>query len=465
MKDSLEQKIENGTVHVAVIGLGYTGLPLAVAFAKHGIVTTGIDIDQSKVLLAKRGISYIESVPDEDLKWCVKNYNLGLTHSFVRLPVADVVFVCVPTPSDGHDAPNLECIREACTEIANRMCPGCLVVLQSTVPPGTTEEFVRPILEQRSNLIAGQDFHLAFAPERIDPGNTRWKLRNTPRVVGGITPRCAELAALLLRKIVDDVQIVSSTRIAETTKLLENTFRMVNIALINELSLLCERMSVDVWEVIQAASTKPFGFMPFTPGAGVGGDCIPVVPHFLAHKAREYGLTARMIELAGDINRDMPQHVIELVECALAERNKSLGESCVLVLGVAFKPNVSDTRNSPGVRILELLRARGSYTLYHDSHVPSLCIGSNAILREKLALESIPLTENQVRTADCIVIATKHLNVDYADVIKHAALIVDCCNAVEDTRECGCLDEAGLAERDWQGKVVRLGAPPYQKEA
>ncbi len=440
----LNQKIANGTARVAVIGLGYVGLPLATAFAKAGFRVTGVDVDPHKVDAITAGQSYIPDVSDDELAPHVASGRLTATLDYDALAEADAMFICVPTPYDVQRAPDLSFIRSASRSIQSRLRPGQLVVLQSTTYPGTTEEIVLPILE-RSGLRAGEDFFLAFSPERIDPGNTQWTAYNTPKVVGGLTPTCAELATALLRQMGALVHPVSSPRAAELTKLLENTFRAVNIALVNELALLTERMGIDVWEVIDAAETKPFGFMPFYPGPGVGGHCIPVDPYYLFWKAREYDFYTKFIELAAEVNDAMPYHVVELVTEALSREGLPLRDAQVLVLGVAFKPDVDDPRNSPARRVIELLLRGGAAVSYHDPYVPRFSVGDDVFHRESVELTSVPLSDEILDGADCVVIVTGHRAVDYRRVVERLACVVDTCNATAD------VDRA----RD---NVLRLGA-------
>jgi len=441
---SLEDKIAEGTVHVAVIGLGYVGLPLATAFAKAGFRVTGIDVDAEKVNTLTAGESYIPDVPREELAPHVESGRLTATLAYDALSEADAMFICVPTPYDVQRAPDLSFIRSASEAIQARLKPGQLVVLQSTTYPGTTEEVVLPILEE-SGLTAGEDFYLAFSPERIDPGNTQWTAYNTPKVVGGLTPRCRDLAVDLLRKMGALVHPVSSPRAAELSKLLENTFRAVNIALVNELALLTERMGIDFWEVIDAAETKPFGFMPFYPGPGVGGHCIPVDPYYLFWKAREYDFYTKFIELAAEVNEAMPYHVVELVTEGLSQEGLPLKGAQVLVLGVAFKPDVDDPRNSPAKRVIELLLGRSAVVTYHDPYVPRFCVGNDVFHPEGLELASVPLTDEALADADCVVIVTGHRSLDYERVVGQAARVIDTCNVT-----------AGVGgDKD---NVLRLGA-------
>ncbi|HZY42977.1 MAG TPA: nucleotide sugar dehydrogenase [Anaerolineae bacterium] len=430
---------------VAIIGLGYVGLPLAVAFGHGGVPVIGVESSAAKVADLKAGRSYIPDVPTADIAALVQAGLLRPTTDYDEVRAADSIFICVPTPYDAAKAPDLSFIISAAEGIAPRLRAGQLVVLQSTTYPGTTDEVVLPILE-RTGLKAAVDFDLAFSPERIDPGNTKFNAINTPKVVGGTSERATQRAADLLRRIGAPVEIVSSARAAEMTKLLENIFRSVNIALVNELALLCERMGLDVWEVIRAASTKPFGFMPFYPGPGVGGHCIPIDPLYLSWKAREYDFHTNFIDLAAEVNESMPYHVIDLVAQGLSGRGRGLQGSQVLVLGVAFKRDIDDPRNSPAERVIELLMRRGARVSYHDAYVPRFAIGPDVFQRERQVLESVALTETALHQADCVLIVTGHSQVDYARVVAHAPLVVDSCNVT-----------ASLTTG--QDKIVRLGAP------
>ncbi|HEY72841.1 MAG: UDP-N-acetyl-D-glucosamine dehydrogenase [Chloroflexi bacterium] len=443
---NLQDKISNRTARVAIIGLGYVGLPLATAFAQAGFRVTGVDVNQSKVDSIAAGKSYIPDVPDDELAPHIQTGRLTATSDYDELNGIDAIFICVPTPYDAQRAPDLSYIESASYGIRPRMSPGQLIVLQSTTYPGTTEEVVQPILE-KSGLEAGIDFYLAFSPERIDPGNKQWSAYNTPKVVGGITPECTQLACDLLSQMGALVHPVSSARAAELTKLLENTFRAVNIALVNELALLTERMDIDFWEVVEAAKTKPFGFMPFYPGPGVGGHCIPIDPYYLSWKAREYDYYTEFIELAGEVNQAMTYHVVDLTAQALSLHKKPLRDARVLVLGVAFKPDIDDARNSPAERIIELLLTRSANVRYHDPYVPRYQVGGDVFHREPVALESVELTDEELSAADCVVIVTDHRCLDYERVRQCAQLIVDTRNVTASLPDGGA-------------KIVRLGAPP-----
>ncbi|MCS7054666.1 MAG: nucleotide sugar dehydrogenase [Thermoflexales bacterium] len=427
-----------------MIGLGYVGLPLAVALAKAGLKVFGVDIDSRKVAQLNAGRSYVADVPTGDVAQVVAAHSFTASTDYDVLRDCDAIFICVPTPFDAMRAPDLSYVVSAAEGIRPRLVRGQLVVLQSTTYPGTTQEIVQPILE-RSGLKAGADFDLAFCPERIDPGRTDWKVTNTPKVVGGVTPTGAQRAAAVLSTLGAPIHLVSSPRVAEMTKLLENIFRSVNIALVNELALLCERMGIDIWEVIEAAKTKPFGFMPFTPGAGVGGHCIGVDPYYLSWKAREYDFYTKFIELAAEMNQSMPFHVVDLIEQALDRLHVALRDATVMVLGVAFKRDVDDPRNSPAERVIELLLRRGAKVMYHDPYVPRFQVGGNVFYREPVTLLSQPLSEANLRKAHCAVIVTGHRSVDYGFVVRTAPSVVDCCNAtaVVDGDKC---------------HVVRLGA-------
>jgi UDP-N-acetyl-D-glucosamine dehydrogenase len=428
---------------VAIIGLGYVGLPLAVAFGRAGVPIVGVDLSRAKVDDLNAGRSYIPDVPSIDIAALVRQNLLRATGDYATVAEAEAIFICVPTPYDAAKAPDLSFIISAAEGIVPHLQKGQLIVLQSTTYPGTTDEVVLPILE-RSGLKVDVDFDLAFSPERIDPGNTKFNAINTPKVVGGVNQRATQRAAELLKRIGAPVEIVSSARAAEMTKLLENIFRSVNIALVNEIALLCERMNMDVWEVIRAASTKPFGFMPFTPGAGVGGHCIPIDPLYLSWKAREYDFHTNFIDLAAEVNESMPYHVVDLVIQGLSQRGRGIKDSKVLVLGVAFKRDIDDPRNSPAERVIELLLQRGAQVQYHDKYVPQYNIGPDVFCREKLTLTSVHLDDAVVQDSDSVVIVTGHRNVGYQHVIDLASSVVDCCNVT-----LGLKDEAE--------KVVRLG--------
>ncbi len=442
---TLGDRIADQSATIGVVGLGYVGLPLAVNLARAGYHVTGIDVDAEKVAAINQGRSYIQDVAGASVAAQLQAGRLRAVADYEGVGDLDVIFICVPTPYTASKAPDISYIQSAARSIARHLRRGQLVVLQSTTYPGTTEEDVLPILEA-SGLKAGHDFCLAFSPERVDPGNLRYTVENTPKVVGGLTPQCAELTRQLLSRLSAPVYVVSSPRVAEMTKLLENTFRAVNIALVNELALLCERMGIDVWEVIEAAATKPFGFMPFYPGPGPGGHCIPVDPHYLAWKARQYDFSSRFIELAAAVNESMPSHVVGLVANALNARGRALRGAKIMVLGVAFKKNIDDPRESAARRVIEGLLKEGASVIYSDPHVPRFHIGGDALYPPKTILTSSPLDEATVAGQDCLVILAGHSAYDYPWLVRTARLIVD---AVDATR--------GITGRE--RNVVRLGAP------
>ncbi len=443
-RDDLSTRIAEKSARIGIIGLGYVGLPLAVSFAKTGYQVLGLDVDERKASMLREEQSYIEDVDAADVAAVVRAQRLVVGSDYGPLSEQDAVFICVPTPFDAMKAPDLTYVKQASRGIAAHLQPGQLIVLQSTTYPGTTEEFVLPILEE-SGLKAGEDFHLAFSPERINPGDRSFGVENTPKVVGGLTPLCTELARALLAQLFAHVHVVSSPRAAEMCKLLENIFRSVNIALVNELALLSERMGIDLWEVIEAAKTKPFGFMPFYPGPGVGGHCIPVDPYYLSWKAREYDFYTKFIELAAEVNQAMPYHVVDLVTQALGRSGRSLEGSKVLVLGVAFKPDVDDARNSPAGRIIELLLTRGAEVTYSDPYVPRYRVGRDVFYPQELWLEHVDLTDEALAASDCVVIVANHRSVDYARVLQGASIVVDTRNATQ-----------GL---EGPAQVMRVGAP------
>jgi UDP-N-acetyl-D-glucosamine dehydrogenase len=405
---------------VAIVGAGYVGVPLAHTFAEVGKDVVLVDVDPERVEQLNRGESYIEDVPSDVLAPLVESGRIAATTDYDELRDADTILIALPTPLSRQREPDLRILVSAADEIAKRLRPGHLVVVESTTYPGTTREQVLPALEAGSGLRAGEDFHLAFSPERVDPGRDDWTTKNVPKVVGGIDEASTEAAATFYAAAIDEVHRVSSPEAAELTKLLENIFRSVNIALVNELAQLCERMGIDVWEVVEAAATKPFGFMSFKPGPGLGGHCIPVDPFYLTWKAREYGFYTEFIELAGKVNESMPYFCRSVVSQALNHsRQRSLKGSRILILGVAYKPNISDTRESPAVKLIALLQAAGSDVSYHDPHVPSL--RDNGI-----AMNTSPLEPGSY---DCVVIVTDHSGIDYERLVDDAALVVDLRNA------------------------------------
>jgi UDP-N-acetyl-D-glucosamine dehydrogenase len=422
VRQQLLDRITARTATIGIVGLGYAGLPLAVAFAEAGFRTLGYDLDAGRVAAINAGASYIADVPSERL--AALTGRLSATSDDAALADCDAITICVPTPLAKAQAPDISAIVAAADTIARRLRPGQLVVLESTTYPGTTEEVVLPKLAAGGRR-AGEDFFLAFAPERIDPGNRHFAARNTPKLVGGVTPACREVASALYGQIVERVVPVSSTRTAEMAKLLENTFRAVNIALVNEMAIMCNALGIDVWEVIDAAATKPFGFMPFYPGPGLGGHCIPVDPFYLSWKLKTLNQTSRFIELAGEINGRMPGFVVGKVVDALNERRQAVNGATVLVLGVAYKADVADTRESPALEILQLLAAKGAVVHYHDPYVPRLEVN------DQLRLASVALDAATVGAADCVVICANHSSYDWARLAEWARLIVDTRNAMK----------------------------------
>jgi UDP-N-acetyl-D-glucosamine dehydrogenase len=405
---------------VAIVGAGYVGLPLARVFADAGKRVLLVDVDEDRVAMLNAGDSYIEDVPAEVLRPLVEQGLVAATTDYDQVRETDAILVALPTPLSKQREPDLRILVAATREIATRLRKGHLVVLESTTYPGTTREQVQPILEEGSGLKAGEDFHLAFSPERVDPGRDDWTTKNVPKVVGGVTGASTDAAAALYGSAIERIHPVSSPEAAELTKLLENIFRSVNIALVNELAMLCDRMGIDVWEVVEAAATKPFGFMSFKPGPGLGGHCIPIDPFYLTWKAREFGFQTEFIELAGKVNEAMPYFCRSLVSQALNHsKERSLKGSRILVLGVAYKPDISDVRESPAVKIIALLQGAGAKVDYHDSHVPSF--EENGI-----TMESVPY---EPAAYDCVVIVTNHSEIDYDRLVDEASLVVDLRNA------------------------------------
>jgi UDP-N-acetyl-D-glucosamine dehydrogenase len=409
---------------VGIIGLGYVGLPLATTFAEAGFHVTGIDVDQQKVDSANRGESYIPDISSSTLQSLIETKRIHFTTDFAALDDIDAISICVPTPLRKTRDPDISYIISAVQQVRAHLHPGQLIVLESTTYPGTTDEVLLPELES-SGLKVGVDFFLAFSPERIDPGNPDFETRNTPKVVGGMTPACTELAQAFYGAAIEQVVPVSSPRVAEMTKLLENTFRAVNIGLVNEIAIICEKLSIDVWEVIDAAATKPFGFMRFLPGPGLGGHCIPVDPHYLSWKLKTLDYTARFIELAAEINSSMPHYVVNKISDALNEQRRSFNGATVLVLGIAYKRNVGDVRESPAIDIIQDLLARKAVVLYNDEYVPSLAVRGTT-------LHSQPLSSGLLKAADCVVIVTDHSYYDVAWIISEARCIVDTRNMTQD---------------------------------
>ena len=415
-----EAVTDTTTSTVGIIGLGYVGLPLATAFAGAGRRVIGYDLAQDKVRALNAGESYIEDVSSSELAPLVESGALEATTDPSRLAACGAQLICVPTPLGEYREPDLGYVLAATETALANLAPGALVVLESTTWPGTTREVLAPKFEA-AGLVIGRDVFLAFSPERVDPGNTRWSIRGTPKVVGGLTPECSRRAQELYAVICDTVHPVSTPESAEMSKIIENTFRAVNIALVNELAMLADRMGVDIWEAIEASSTKPFGFMPFWPGPGLGGHCIPIDPFYLAWRARAFDMDSEFVELAGRINVNMPYYAISRITRSLNARGKAVKDARVLLLGMAYKANVADLRESPSLKLLGLLRAAGAEVTYHDPHVAAL---------PDEGLASVELTAEMLAAADCVVIATAHQAIDIATVVEHADLVVDLRNAV-----------------------------------
>ncbi len=419
----LEKKILSRTIKSAIVGMGYVGLPLAVEFAKAGLTVTGIDLNSGKIKQLNAGKSYIPDIPSEDIRTLVKQKKLKGTTDFSVLAKMDAVNICVPTPLSKTKDPDVSYIMESARQIAQYLHKDQLIILESTTYPGTTDELLLPLFEE-TGLKAGKDFYLAFSPERIDPGNKKYTTKNIPKIVGGITSECTRMAVAFYQIALDKVIPVSSSQVAETVKLLENTFRSTNIGLVNELALMCDKLKIDVWEVIDAAATKPFGYMPFYPGPGLGGHCIPIDPFYLSWRAKSVGFEPRIIELAGQINAGMPEYVVTKIADALNAHKKPIKGSSILVIGVAYKSNVDDIRESPALDILRLLQSKGAKISYSDPYIPSL-------QPEGINLKSVYLTPACLGKVDCAVIVTAHSVFNYPLIVKHAPLIVDTRNALK----------------------------------
>jgi UDP-N-acetyl-D-glucosamine dehydrogenase len=418
------QKIKTRQAVVAIIGLGYVGLPLAVAFAKAGFRVVGIDVNQSLVDTLNQGNSHISDVSSETIQQLVAAQKLEATTNYDVLNTADAVIICVPTPLGKTKDPDLSFVVASVDDIARRLHPGMLVVMESTTYPGTTEELILPHLQQANGQTfkVGTDFFLAFSPERIDPGREDWMVQNTPKVIGGMTPSCLAVAQALYECAIEQVVPVSSPRVAEMVKLLENTFRAVNIALVNEVAIMCDRLGIEVWEVIDAAKTKPFGFMSFYPGPGLGGHCIPIDPEYLAWKLKTLNYNARFIQLAAEVNFGMPEYVRDKIVDALNEESKALKGSQVLVLGVTYKENVGDLRESPALDLIHLLQAKGAEVIYHDPYVPELN-------EDDLAMTGVTLDQAMLQQTDCVVITAAHSDYDWHWIVENSKLVIDTRNA------------------------------------
>jgi UDP-N-acetyl-D-glucosamine dehydrogenase len=443
---SLREKIETRRARTGVVGLGYVGLPLAVELARAGFHTTGIDLDDRKIQAIAEGRSYIPDVPTTDVQALTRDGRLDATTDFSVVAELDTINICVPTPLRKTKDPDMSYIVSAVEAIATYLHPGMLIILESTTYPGTTDEVVQPLLEA-TGLKAGVDFFIAFSPERVDPGNPTFQTHNVPKVVGGLTPECAKLAGALYGTAIQTIVPVSSTRVAEMVKLLENTFRAVNIGLVNELALMCDKMNIDVWEVVDAAKTKPFGFMPFYPGPGLGGHCIPIDPFYLSWKAKQTGFDPRFIELAGHINAAMPHYVADKVAEALNTRRKPVNGSKILLIGVAYKRDIDDMRESPALDVMGLLHARGATVDYADPHVPEV---HGREWSGRFDVTAVDLERGTAGRYDCVVIVTDHQAFDYNAIAAEADIVVDTRNAIKGPHP----------------NVFRLGAPrPEPREA
>ncbi len=442
--DTLLKKIEARTARTGVVGLGYVGLPLAVELARAGFHATGIDLDERKVSAITEGRSYIPDVPTADVLSLTQAGRLDATTDFSVVKDLDTINICVPTPLRKTKDPDMSYIVSAVEAIATHLHPGMLIVLESTTYPGTTDEVVQPILEA-TGLRAGVDFFIAFSPERVDPGNPNFQTHNVPKVVGGLTPACAKIAGALYGTAIQTIVPVSSTRVAEMVKLLENTFRAVNIGLVNELALMCDKMNIDVWEVVDAAKTKPFGFMAFYPGPGLGGHCIPIDPFYLSWKAKQTGFDPRFIELAGHINGGMPHYVVDKIGEALNTRRKAINGSKVLVAGVAYKRDIDDMRESPALDVMGLLQGRGAVVSYADPYVPTLRARDWSGPSD---LQAVDMVRGSIAQYDCVVVITDHKSFDYAALVAEADLVVDTRNAIKTPHP----------------HVFRLGAPHPNRE-
>ncbi|MCB4755523.1 MAG: nucleotide sugar dehydrogenase [Elusimicrobia bacterium] len=420
---NLTRRINTNEARIGIVGLGYVGLPLAVEFAKANFPVTGFEVDGHKVSSLKRGDSYIKDVPSESLQTLIKSKKLTAISNFDLLHKMDAVIICVPTPLRKTKDPDISYIVSALEKVEKNLRKGQLIILESTTYPGTTREILLPVLE-KGKLKVGRDFFLAFSPERVDPGNANYGIKNTPKIVGGITSRCTELAKILYARIAEKVVPVSSTESAEMVKLLENTFRAVNIGLVNEVALMCDRLKLNCWEVIDAAATKPFGFMPFYPGPGIGGHCIPLDPHYLSWKLKSLNFYSRFIELAGEINSKMPEYLVSKIGDALNDQGKSIKGAKILIVGVAYKKDIEDVRESPALDVIELIHKKGAKLSYHDPYVAQIKV-------EGTALKSVPLSNELLKTRDCVVITTNHSCLNIQQIVDSSRLVVDSRNATK----------------------------------
>jgi len=421
---NLKNKIENRDAQIGVIGLGYVGLPLAMEFVRAGFHVTGIDVDQEKVKKLNRGENYIQDIKDESVKNAVEMNQLSATSDFSVIQNLDAISICVPTPLNKQKNPDISFINHVMENIKGLIHHDMIVVLESTTYPGTTRELILPEMESKG-LKVGHDFYLCFSPERIDPGNEKYKTANTPKILGGITPNCGEMGEFLYETIVEQVVRVSSPETAEMVKLLENTFRAINIGLANEVAIMCEKLGINVWEVIDAAATKPFGFMKFTPGPGLGGHCIPIDPHYLSWKLKMLDYNARFIELAGEINTSMPLHMVDLVREGLNRKRKAISGSQILVIGVAYKKNVNDVRESPALDVMKLLENDGAELSFYDPYVPFVGLNGNRMM----GMET--LTKETLNNSDVVIIMTDHDQIDFQFVVENGNLIIDSRNVIK----------------------------------
>lgn len=425
MYTDLKKKIRDHSAVIGVIGLGYVGIPLAIEFAKKGYTVLGFDVNSDKIRMINKKINPVDGVDPVLFNQLVADKKLQATDDFSQLAAVDCISICVPTPLNKSKDPDVHYILDVTEQISRHRRRGQLIVLESTTYPGTTRELVLPLLQTKT-MKAGRDFFLVYSPERVDPGNQSYAIHNTPKIVSGVTTKCMKLAMCLYRQIVDDVVSVSSTEAAEMTKLLENTFRSVNIGLVNELAIMCHKLGVDVWEVIDAAATKPFGYIKFYPGPGLGGHCIPIDPHYLSWKLKKLNYRARFIELAGEINSEMPEYVVARLMDGLNKRKKTVNGSKVMVLGVAYKKDVADTRESPALDILHILENKGARVYYHDPHIPEVILNS-------ITLQSSTLSPAFIRKMDCVIIATDHSAIDYRLIEQHAHFVLDTRNVFKES--------------------------------
>ena len=444
IRDQLKTLIGERSACIGVIGLGYVGLPLAVEFAGAGFEAIGFEVDKNKAEQINAGRSYVGDISSEIVKELIENRTLRATTDFTHLKGCDAIIICVPTPLRKTKEPDISYIMAAAEEIKRRLRRGQLVILESTTYPGTTDEVLLPMFEE-TGLKLDEDFLLAFSPERVDPGNPQFQTHNIPKVVGGVTPDSTEAAAYLYSQIVKQVFPVSSARVAEAAKLLENTFRAVNIGMANEMARLCYALNIDTWEVIRAAATKPFGFMPFYPGPGIGGHCIPLDPHYLSWKARQHGFDSRFIGLAEEVNSRMPEHVVQLISDGLNGERKSVNGARVLLIGVAYKKDIDDVRESPALSIIDRLRAKGADVRYHDPFVKEVSFDDAHTEGSGEPLQSVPLTDEELKATDCVVIVTNHSQFDYHRVCQQASLIVDTRNALN-----------GALRNGSEARIIRL---------